>query len=117
MGDAVEVDTRLDPVELARDRRVEDELARPDATDLLRREGDEEERTDMAAAGKLLGDPAQPFDAGGVVDHARPSPDRVVVRGDDDRLLALAAQLRDHVSRHTARDEPAPDAHARARAI
>src|SRR5262249_57270513 len=101
----VEVDTACDAPELARDLRVEDPRARADAADLLGGEGDEDQRAHVAVAGEPLGDPANALDAGCVVDDAGAPPDGVVVSGDDDRLVALAANLGDDVPLRDARDE------------
>src|SRR5262245_14433796 len=110
--DAVEVDTGLDSAELARDLRVEDPRTRADAADLRGREGDEDQRAHVAVAGESVGDPANALDAGRVVDDAGAPPDGVVVSGDDDRFVALAAKLGDDVPLRDAGDETPADSDA-----
>ena len=67
----------------------------------------------MSVAGEVLGDSAHALDARRVVDDARATPDGVVVGRDDDRLLALPAQLGDDVALSQPRHEPTAHAHAR----
>src|SRR6185312_4511932 len=52
----------------------------------------------MRAAREPRGHAPEPFDACGVVDHARAAPHGVVVRSDDDDLVARAGQLGDDVA-------------------
>src|SRR5256884_559461 len=92
--------------------RVEEPRTRADAADLLRGKGDEDQRAHVSMAGEVLGDSAHALDAGCIVDDARAPPDGVVVGRDDDRLLALTAQLGDDVAFRQAGHEPPTHAHA-----
>src|SRR5207253_1682635 len=76
------------------------------------------DRARAAWAGcEALGEEADALHPGRVVDRAGAAPDRVVVGGDDDRLVALAGQDGDDVALGAAWDEAAADPDARRRSL
>src|SRR5207248_10626166 len=99
-------------------RFASDEAPCADEADLFRSECAERDRARTARpGGKALREAAKALDAGRVVDRAGAAPHRVVVSGDDDRLLARAGDDRDDVALGAARDEAAADPHACGRVL
>ena len=95
--DAVQVhhpDDRLDGIAVA---EIGDEAPGADQADLLRPEGHELDRPGRLGAREVRGDAPEALDSGCVVDRARPPPDGVVVRPDDDPLLTRTRDPRHDV--------------------